>query len=709
MTTQSTDVKQLLAVLTAIDQPTEAKVPLVIAAWQTRNQGSWPRSREVYQKLSTFFVDRGEPRMAHDVADEGLKIFEGDFHLRHTQALAMARMGVTNKAQTLLKKLKEDIETSLDAKAQGKASEEETVDARTIEETLGKFARTYKDLWQQKSDQREKAQYLDEAANLYSEAYNRTDRYWTGINAAAMNLIQGNYEKAREIASRVKDQCQNLKNKPEEDTYWLRATLGEAELLLAILDESSCEPEKWSESKHWYCEARSLAHGEWANIDSSRRQLRLILKHGAKKDDKYISDWVNEVLPLPPVVMFVGHMIDTEKRIEKHGVRFPRELEEQVKEAIQKELADLNAYFGYGSCACGADILFHEILQDKHKGQSHIVLPYERDDFITVSVKIVAPLSNKCGWDERCNTILDNAAEVILSSTHKLEEGAQSYDYANMLLHGLAKMKADELATDLVGLAVWNGETGDGAGGTSCNIERWSCAGDVKIRAINIEALRNENRHEIFPAIRPSMTGSEKPRTTKDGIQTQIMGILFADAVNFSKLTETQLPAFANLIWGGIADLIKSSEFRPVMKNTWGDALYCVFNNVKSAGMFALQMRECIKKIKADDKQNQPDEMKRLPDSLNFRIALHAGPVYSSKEPIIENINYFGGHVTRAARIEPKTDSGEIFTSLEFAALLAVDKIEGAVCQYVGQIDLSKDDKKKYGVYPIYHLKPLNE
>jgi class 3 adenylate cyclase len=49
--------------------------------------------------------------------------------------------------------------------------------------------------------------------------------------------------------------------------------------------------------------------------------------------------------------------------------------------------------------------------------------------------------------------------------------------------------------------------------------------------------------------------------------------------------------------------------------------------------------------------------------SLNLRIGLHAGPVYSCIDPVTQRTNYIGAHVSRAARIEPITPVGQVYAS----------------------------------------------
>ncbi len=78
----------------------------------------------------------------------------------------------------------------------------------------------------------------------------------------------------------------------------------------------------------------------------------------------------------------------------------------------------------------------------------------------------------------------------------------------------------------------------------------------------------------------------------------------------------------------------------------------------------------------------------------------HTGPVFEGYDAVIGRNNYFGSHVSRAARIEPVTAPGCAFASEQFAAALALTPGHGFVCEYLGMQPLAKD----YDVCPLYRL-----
>lgn len=664
------DIDDLHKLKIALENPENAAVFEVSTLWQNRRQGAWIVDLKFYQDLSLFFLERGDPLLGFDVAQEGLSedAYLNDSVLKQRSALALARVGATRRANEILCELERN--------------------GHADSETLGILGRTYKDLWEQNAYSAEGEWFLRKAADTYIRAYLSTKDYYPGINAAALTLLCGDRPAAEKLAAEIKDTCLAVLNN-EKSEYWILATLGEAELIL----------DNRPEAEKWYRAAFEIGRGKWADIQSSRRQARRILSFG-NADTR----WIDMLLPIPTVVMFVGHMID---RPDRGSERFPPHLEKKVAEAIvQKirslsQLGDRDEYFCYGfaSCALGGDILFHESLQALG-GESHVVLPYDKSGFIEDSVNIVDPTGDHLRWDVRCEQILGRAAEVFQASDKKLSGGSESYEYANLILHGLAKMKADQLDTELVGLVLWDEESGDGAGGTASNIKRWKeITPKVSLEVISTKKILAHASRDSKPSgvwryslddIRTSHITHAVPSSH---FGTHILGLLFADVRNFSMLTEAQMPQFTDAFLGSIAALSRHSKNAPIMKNTWGDAIFFVFETVQKTGMFALELRELVNGTKWEDKG--------LPADLNLRIAVHVGPVYSSDDPITERVNYFGTHVTRTARMEPKTPAGEVYAGREFAALATADGIDSFACDYVGRMALAKD----FGTYPIYHLR----
>ena len=622
----------------------------LMCIWRARNIDQWMRSPGKYRSFAEKVLAQGEPLLAYDVVSDALAQWPQDVRLRQLQGLALARSGATERANASLEKLRKA----------GQADEE----------TLGMLARTYKDLASQTGSRIEKKKFLRRAAKIYLEAYERTGGYWSGINAATMNLVTGRTKRANELAKKVRKQCSKSLSAGCGDAYWLLAVLGEAALILR----------DWTEAEKWYRRAAERGAGRFGHLQSSRRNAHLILRYWKEETSK-----IDRYLSVPPVVVFSGHMIDEMHRV---APRFPASLEPAVARALRHKIDRLGPCFGFASAACGSDILFLEAMLDAG-AEIHVVLPYNKEEFIRDSVAFL-PNSN---WRYRFERLLQRAAQCVTASTQKLKVGDVSYDFCNELLLGLARTYSLRLETALIPLAVWDGFSGDGPGGTASAVRKWRATG-YKPEIVNLAAISpNLNtRNPGRKTNRANKAASSKTRESR-GFTSRIVAILFADAVGFSRLTEDQIPRFIRHYLGAIAQLSRKFREGIIAKNTWGDGLYLIFSDVGLAGKFALDLADLVTSMRWTEEG--------LPGELSLRIALHAGPVYEFRDPITGNRTYGGSHVNRAARIEPITPPGQVYASEAFAALSAVRCPDSFVCEYVGQTPLAKS----YGTFPAYHVR----
>ena len=631
-----------------LDAPDGRNLAKAVAYWDGRDRELWASCVENFRLLADQFARMGEPLLSYDVASEGLNYFPGDTRLRHLLALALARSGVTDSARAILENL--------------------YVEGHQDEETIGLLARTYKDAADTSFDPAPRQDYLRRAHQLYTKAYEQSGGYWSGINAATTAVLLGDHNLAAKLARDVCEACNRELQRVDQanrDLYWPLATLGEASLILG----------EWSAAENFYSKAAEVAGKRYGDIHSSRRNARLLL--GNSDGDR---ERIERCFRIPAVVAFAGHMVDQPGR-PYH--RFPPELESAVRDAIRERLKKLNAGFGFSSAACGSDILFLETLLEMG-GDVHIFLPYEKNEFIRDSVEIVAGAD----WGPRCEEVLKRAASVHVASSYKFATGTVEYDYVNRLLHGMAAVLARQLDTTLSPLAVWDGRTGDGPCGTASSVEHWKKS-DLPVEIIAIDQILQ--RHSPGLALEAS-SQQDLPHPAAPAraeFYTEICGLLFADAVGFSKLNDHEVQLFVRHFLGLVAEVMAKSPHTPLVKNTWGDGLYFVFKDARDAGVLALDLCQqiCCTNWHA----------RGLCD-LSLRISLHAGPVYSCMDPITQRQSYMGAHVSRAARIEPITPPGQVYASQAFAALSAVERVREFTCDYVGRVMLAKN----YGTFPTY-------
>src|SRR4029077_1103968 len=126
----------------------ELDVAAIIALWRGEDAGLAPK---LYGRLGERSLRLGEPLIAYDVLDAGLKVDPKNVRLRQLQALALARVGATERASALLQEL--DRESAGD------------------EETLGLLARTHKDLALRAGSGAERIRHLRKAYEAYARAH----------------------------------------------------------------------------------------------------------------------------------------------------------------------------------------------------------------------------------------------------------------------------------------------------------------------------------------------------------------------------------------------------------------------------------------------------------------------------------------------------------------------------------------------------------
>ncbi|MBI4662954.1 MAG: DUF4071 domain-containing protein [Verrucomicrobia bacterium] len=619
------------------------KLPLhrLRAIWETRPSESWSLFLDGFVALAEQLIQKSEPFLGHDVAAEGLKHFPENLRLRQLQALALAQSGAPRAANRILQGLKKE--------------------GYTDAETFGLLARTHKDFWRLARDPATARAELKRAFLYYRQGFAAERKYYPGINAATLALILGKEKEAQELAARVRKICSREIRK-NGGSYWSVATLAEACLIRGEL----------AEARRHYLGAVSQSPADWLAIGSTRRQARLIAQQRFGE-----ARALDDCFHVSPVVVFCGHMIDAPDR---RAPRFPAARAPAVKKAIRAKLGQWDAKIGYSSAACGSDILFLEAMLERG-GEVHVVLPFALSDFRKLSVG----LGRKRGWGRRLNRILSRAASVTYAAQHRYAGHPIVFEYANRLLLGLAMLKSKVLETELRPLAVWDGKAGPEIGGTAHAVRIWRAA-----------KHRVEILHPRNPAagVRPVAGGIRRAaiaaKRAPEKIKQEIKAMLFADVVGYSKLDETEIPIYMECFMGQAAALLKSTRHRPVVKNTWGDAFYLVFNSVREAGMFALELRDMIRRTEW--------RTSGLGQPLNIRIGLHAGPVFSFRDPVLQKRTYTGSHVSRTARIEPIAEEGQIYASEPFAALSAAARVAEFACDYVGERSLAK----KYGAARIY-------
>jgi len=191
---------------------------------------------EILIKMETRFLKAIRPKQLH--------------------ALALARIGGKDnlkQAQKILGKLYEQGERD--------------------PETLGIYARTWMDRYNESQDMRD----LEQSQKYYAEAFNKApDDYYTGINAATKSLLLGT-EKGIQLAQEYADKTLDIVGtNPWPHDYWKTATV--AELLLI--------KKQYKAAGEIYAEAIKIEPNSSGNHESTRNQAIKILDKLKASDDE---------------------------------------------------------------------------------------------------------------------------------------------------------------------------------------------------------------------------------------------------------------------------------------------------------------------------------------------------------------------------------------------------------------------------------------
>ncbi len=574
---------------------------------------------------------RGDLFEAYDLAMAGLEECPDSAGLRYLAVRAMADSGATQNAEDLYEKF-------------GLASHD-GVDERSL------GARLLKDLAFE--EQPAAPEHLLKAAEAYRRVFEQSGHYFPGINAATLFLLAGNQAESERIA-------RALLGDPilQGDTsYYAAATVAEAELLLDLR----------AAAIQTLGRARKLAGKDFSSIATTRKQLTRILGHRSSNPE---GSELLAPLAIPPVAFYCGHMVSGPGGLDEG---WQAELRSKLDAAIEQNEIGM----AFGGLACGSDILFAEAFL-RAGIELNVVLPFKKEDYIKYSVE-----PGGARWIERFDNCLGRAASVTFASYDGYVGDPCQFTYGSAVAMGMAQLRARHLQTGAIQLAAFDGVSNGGQAGTATDIASWRESGG---ESVVIEFDRSAAGHKKQqPAI-------EQWNEAENFPSRQVRSIIFTDAHGFSKIAEIRLPHFWNGIMKRCAATIEGYGGHVLYRNTWGDALYLILDDVSVAADLALSLHNCVT---ADDAKKLG-----LASPPQLRVALHHGPLFEGYDPVRKEPTFYGSEVSRTARIEPVTPLGAVYATEPFAAILALRGGSKYSCNYAGRIDLAKG----YGAFRMYRL-----
>ncbi|MDR1551663.1 MAG: adenylate/guanylate cyclase domain-containing protein [Holosporaceae bacterium] len=522
---------------------------------------------------------------------------------------------------------------------------------------------------------------LEISRELYLASFKKEKKTRTGMQAAWLAWLTGDDSLAKQLASEV------LKLLPPfgmDASFSELVDLSEAQLLLGREDDA-CK---------FYEEAMKQSAGEnYISIVAARQQLCFLREAGFRVPHQTL-----EILIPPTIVVFTGHMIDHPSF---QVSLFSQEIEEDIKRIITEKLRSLNAKIGYSSASCGADIIFIEALQSLG-GEANIILPFAISDFVETNVRYAGPR-----WEKRFENAIASAHSVSFACEDRYLGHDMLYRFSNHVMYGSAVMRGKFLTTEPNLMAVWHSRTDSAPGGPTDFIDRWTNISTLHL--IDLDEL-GENTGSA-DKIDPALIKAQKFSLTFDPFISKspdrvIRSMMFSDIHGYSKLQDEHIPSFLDFM-DKLHIAIEKIGMSLESLNTWGDAVFAVADNPLKIADFSLRYCDVVETLGS--------KYPEFPLPIRARISLHAGPVFVAEDPFIKKINFFGGHINRAARLEPVTAVGQVYATQQFVALLygatnderneCVQKelkyYERYSMEYVGIISLAKS----YGQQEVYHLR----
>jgi hypothetical protein len=572
----------------------------------------------------------GDFLATYDAAMRGIAAHPESVTLRQRAILALASTGATARARAMLRELGlEGREPDEIVALEARLAKEHALSVRGAE----------------------RARHALTAATLYECIHARTSGIHSGINAAAMRLFAGDPDRATMLARQVLDTCTRERPASPEEAYYVAATEAEASLLLGDADKASAKLRM----------VRLLSNDDHSARAALRRYLRRIC------EEKGIAPEVLDLLKPPSVIHYTGHRIAPDGS----SGSFAPESEDHVAQQVASYLASKKVGFGYGSLACGADIIFAEALL-KRGAELHVVLPAAESEFSRVAVAPAGP-----AWMKRFRKCLDAANSVTLAGTDADECTDLLFDYGSRIAMGLALLRARALDADLEQAVIWDRTDEGGATGPAVEVSAWRA--------------RGMPTHVIDPG--PPASGGPSSFVVRPAGQNRTLcAMLFGEVTGISRLREPDVPVFVREVMGAFGRVLDKFGESVLLRHTWGDGFYVVLTGAAVAARCALALQKSMLSL-------NPISL-GLPKDLALRLGAHTGPVYQGYDPVMKGPAFYGTHVTRTVRIEPMMPEGEVFVTEPFAAALTLEDASFA-CEYVGQMPAVKG----YSSMRMYVLK----
>lgn len=472
------------------------------------------------------------------------------------------------------------------------------------------------------------------AANAYLTAYKLSSGYFSAINAASMYLMAGERSQARKLANRVLSITSEAVPKDEADLYYLMATEAEAALILG-------ETERVRDCLQ---AANELLVDNLNARFRTVKQLQLLCSK-LEMDPALI--WT---LTLPYVLY-----------VQRAGTLLTA-LDDDILAALAQDTEPplINpGDFVFCTLSDPVDLVAVERFVAQ-KARLHVIVPAETRLLAERWRRQFGP-----EWALRLENMLAAAQDTCVARGFLESEQDWNADYLGSFCHGMWQLTVDRFGAQNRKLILEWSETG-----VTCHEGDLGYHGNTQESQSRIVSKAPPGRRET--------------------------GLIFADFVGFSRLSDPELPRFWNEIMRAIGRLLDKHRHNVLSRRTWGDAVHVVTTDAATAAAIATDIQYFV-----DLRRTKRDALARL----ELRLSAHYAPVFQDYSPIDEIATYFGTALSYAARIEPVAPPGMIFVTEAFAARLAVERPQEYALEYAGELELAKH----FGRFRLYSLRTLRD
>ncbi len=570
-------------------------------------------------------ISRGEYLKAYDLGDEYLRTAEEpDPEIVKQHALCMSKLGMVEKAIEMLKSL----------------SEETTAPDPELLALLGSL---YKRRWFEltESDPPNAESALVSSFNSYTKSRELGGDFWCKVNEAALALALGKRELSIELADEVITQCWEEYNKHGTTSeFWVPASLGEAYLIKG----------DYQSAARWYKAARSHLGSGIGQIKTTRTNAKMLLDL-LKKDDE-TADGILACIRKPRIALFAGHRIDRAGRI---SPRFPEHISSRIKARLKKILIGMKFDIGIASAADGADILFHECLQETGK-RIHIILPSPLEHFREKILK-----SEKEKWIDRFDRIVQQADRIEVSSASRFAGNADSaYQFSsdNMLEYALEITEA--IDGELIPVVIWDKRSTNQPGGTGYIVSN--------LRKLGYEPVE-------IPILDLVKIGIDRSGSSPDdeypycslGIYEPVVRPIAVISLYGADNVEEERASSMNSIMEEVSRICKEKSLRILSAGTLTGNTYLIMNSVNDTKELICSFNDCI------------------PPFPPYSLVLHAGLVTMLNSSLSGRRDYYCREIDEALEIAASLKTPAKIATMQFKSITSGKECPGSMFRYSGR------------------------